>query len=151
MKIDIEIDNPSLFTQVAFILDRPEVTGAVLKLRGKWLTNKKLADSIEAWKQSHREIVAQFEADIVSLLVKHNLSPTFSPIIEQAALTNKVTHFPRVARIVIPRKDVADLVQLSHEIVASAEYEYALVIPLEATETEVLEAYRRKHWGNRVG
>ncbi|MFC1600529.1 hypothetical protein ACFL25_00430 [Patescibacteria group bacterium] len=142
MPIEIDIDNPSLFTHAAFIVDRPDVCKAVLKLRGKWL-NDQLAKSVDDWKHEHRDEIYLFEADIINMLVKHNLSPTFASIIEQAVLANKVSHFPRVSRIVIPRKDVADLVQLSHETVGGMQYEYALVAPLESTEAEVIEAYRR--------
>lgn len=127
--IDIQIEDPALYTHLALILDRPKVRKEVSLLRKKW-ANKKSGNNIGFYK------------DIATFLRTNNLSAGLTPVIEEALLKGYVSKHPRVTRIVIPRDMLQDIVQLEMETVDAEDYEYAILTPMEATEDEVIREFR---------
>ena len=138
MKIDIEIDDISLFAHVAITLDRPVIQQAITELRKKW-TGGKLYPSFDSWKNTGVKI--NFSQDILKVLNENNVSPIFLYVFEEAIVTNKVTHFTRVLRVPIPRKVLAEYIPLTPETLQNGDYEYVLVTPPEAERNEVEEEY----------
>ncbi len=138
MKIDIEIDNTSLFAQVAVIIDKPEIQKGIVELRQKWTKNKIYPD-LKSWKDGGVKI--NFHKDIFDFLNNNHVSPVFLSVIEEAVITNKVTNFTRVVRVAIPRKVLADHILLSNETLQNGDYEYILITPAEAERNEVEEEY----------
>ena len=138
MKIKIEIEDASLFTQVALAIDRPKIRSEIVQLRNK-LTGGKIYPSVKAWKDTGLHLT--YQNDIVDLIVQDEISPVFAPVLEEAIITGKVTRFSRVLSIPIPRKDLAELYFASDDIVTSEDYEYTLITPMEATSREVESAY----------
>lgn len=138
MKIDIEIDDISLFAQVAVIVDRPKILEGILKLRQKW-TNGKTYPSAKAWKDEGLKI--NYQNDIIDLLESERISPVFLSVIEEAMVTNKVTHFNRVVMVPIPRKVLAEYLIATYDTLDNGDYEYVLVTPIEAERNEVEEGY----------
>jgi len=138
MKIDIEIDNTSLFAQVAVIIDKPEIQKGIIELRKKWTKNKIYPD-LESWKDEGVKI--NFHKDVFDFLNNNQVSPVFLSVIEEAIITNKVTHFTRVIRVSIPHKVLAEYILLSDETLQNQDYEYVLITPSEAERNEVEEEY----------
>lgn len=127
--IDIQIEDPALYTHLALILDRPKVRKEVSLLRKKW-ANKKPGNNIGFYK------------DITTFLQTNNLSSGLTSVIEEAILKGHVTKHPRTTRIVIPRDMLQDIVQLEMETIDAEDYEYAILTPMEATEEEVIQEFR---------
>lgn len=138
MKIDIEIQDASLFTQVALVVDRSKVREGITRLREKW-TGGKIYPSAKAWRDTGLKLT--FVNDIIDLIVENQISPVFLPVLEEAIITGKVTKFSRVLSVPIPRKDLAELYVAADDIVRSEDYEYALITPMEATRREVAKEY----------
>src|SRR3989344_6780110 len=138
MKIDIEIDNTSLFAQVAVIIDKPEIQKGIIELRKKWTKNKIYPD-LESWKDEGVKI--NFHKDVFDFLNNNQVSPVFLSVIEEAIITNKVTHFTRVIRVSIPHKVLAEYILLSDETLQNQDYEYVIITPSEAERNEVEEEY----------
>jgi len=138
MKIDIEINDISLFAHVAITLDRPAIQQAIIELRKKW-TGGKLYPNFDSWKNTGVKI--NFPQDILKILNENNISPIFLYVFEEAIVTNKVTHFTRVLRVPIPRKVLAEYLPLTAETLQKDDYEYVLVTPPEAERNEVEEEY----------
>ena len=134
MKIEIEIDDASLFTQVALIIDRPNVRAGITRVREK-LTDGKIYKSVKLWKDTG--LNPTYQNEIIDLIVKSEISPVFAPVLEEAIITGKVTRFSRVLSVPIPRKDLAELYFASADTIRSEEYEYTLITPMEATNQEV--------------
>lgn len=138
MKIDIQIDNASLFTQVALIIDRPKIRETIAWIRDKW-TGGKIYSTVREWKSTHK--IHTYQNDIIDLIVENKISPVFAPVLEEAIFTDKVTRFSRVLSIPIPRRDLAELYFASDDIISTEDYEYSLVTPMEATSKEVAREY----------
>ncbi len=138
MKIDIEIDNTSLFAQVAVIIDKPEIQKGIIELRKKWTKNKIYPD-LESWKDEGVKI--NFHKDIFDFLNNNQVSPVFLSVIEEAVVTNKVTKFIRVVRVPIPHKVLSEYILLGDETLQNGDYEYVLITPPEAERNEVEEEY----------
>lgn len=138
MKIDIEIDDISLFAQIAVVVDRPKILEGILKLRQKW-TNGKIYPNVKSWKDEGLKI--NYQNDIVDLLETERISPVFVSVIEEAMVTNKVTHFNRVVMVPIPRKELAEYLIATYDTLDNGDYEYVLVTPIEAQRNEVEEGY----------
>lgn len=138
MKIDIEIQDASLFTQVALVVDRPKVRDGITQLRSKW-TDGKTYSSVRAWKDTGLKLT--FVNDIVELIVENQISPVFLPVLEEAIITGKVTKFSRVLSVPIPRRDLAELYVAADDTIRNEDYEYALITPMEATRQEVAKEY----------
>lgn len=141
MKIDIEIDDASLFTQVALVVDRPKIRNEIVHLRNK-LTGGKIYPSVKAWKDTGFNLT--YQNDIVDLIVQNQISPVLAPVLEEAIITGKVTRFIRVLSIHIPRRDLAELYFATDDIISSEDYEYTLITPMEATNQEVEIAYSER-------
>lgn len=138
MKIDIEIDDISLFAQVAIIIDRPKIREGIIKLRQKW-TQGKIYPSLRAWQKEGLKI--NYQADIIDLLEGDKISPVFIPVIEEIMVTNKVTHFTRVVMVPIPRRDLAEYYVAMYDTLDKGDYEYVLITPVEAERNEVEEGF----------
>jgi hypothetical protein len=138
MKIDIEIDDISLFAQVAVIIDKPEIQKGIVQLRQKW-TKGKLYPDLKSWEDEGIKI--NFHKDILDYLNNNQVSPVFLSVIEEAIITNRVTHFTRVIRVPIPHNVLSEYILLSDETLQNANYEYVLIAPAEAERNEVEEEY----------
>src|SRR3989344_7536935 len=126
MKIDIEIEDTSLFTQVALIIDRPKVRASITRVREK-LTSGKTYLSVKAWKDSGLNLT--YQNDIVKLIVENEISPVLAPVLEEAIVTGKVTRFSRVLTVPIPRKDLAELYFAYEDTIRDEDYEHPLSHP----------------------
>lgn len=138
MKIEIEIEDISLFAQIAVVIDKPNIRDGIIRLREKW-TKGKVYSSVKAWKSEGLKI--NYENDIVDLLETEKISPVFLPVIVQAMVTNKVTHFKRVVMVPIPRRILAEYLIATNDTLDNGDYEYVLVTPIEAERNEVEEEY----------
>ncbi|OGE63175.1 hypothetical protein A2964_01080 [Candidatus Daviesbacteria bacterium RIFCSPLOWO2_01_FULL_40_27] len=138
MKIDIEIEDASLFTQVALVIDRQDVRTGISQLRDRW-TDGKTYPTVRAWKDMGLKFT--FVNDIIDLIVQNQISPVFIPVLEEAIITGKVTRFSRVLSVPIPRRDLAELYVAADDTISNEDYEYALITPLEATRREVAKEY----------
>lgn len=138
MKIEIEIEDASLFTQVALVIDKPKVRAGITRVWEK-LTGGKIYPSVKAWKKTGLKLTYQNE--IVDLIVKSEISPVFVPVLEEAIITGKVTRFSRVLSVPIPRKDLAELYFATDDVISNGDYEYTLITPMEATSREVEKEY----------
>lgn len=138
MKIDIEIEDISLFAQVAVIVDRPKILKGIVKLRGKWAKGK-IYSTVRAWKNEGLKI--NYQNDIIDLLASERVSPVFLSVIEEAMVTNKVTHFNRVVMVPIPRKVLAEYLVAEYDTYDFGDYEYVLITPMEAERNEVEEGF----------
>ena len=138
MKIDIEIQDSSLFTQVALIIDRPKLREAISQIRNKW-TKGKIYPTVQAWKATIK--IYTYQNDLIDLIVENEISPVFAPVLEEAIFTGKVTRFSRVLSVPIPRRDLVELYFATDDIISGEDYEYTLVTPMEATSQEVAKEY----------
>lgn len=138
MKIEIEIDDISLFAQVAIVIDRPKILEGIIKLRQKW-ANGKIYPSLRKWKDEGLKINYQY--DIIDLLESEKVSPVFLSVIEEVMVTNKVTQFSRVVMVPIPRKVLAEYLVAEYDTYDFGDYEYVLITPMEAERNEVEEGF----------
>lgn len=138
MKIEIEIENLSLFTQVARVIDKPKIRKGIAKLRNKW-TGGKLYPDLESWRKTRNSF--NFRKELTELLLDNEISPIFLPVLEEAVVTGKVTKFTRVVRLPIPRKELTEYYALIGETLQDEDYEYVLVTPLDASRDEVATAF----------
>ncbi len=139
----IEIKDPSLFTQIAFIVDQQAIRTDIEKLQKKWQgkTIRKSGNSKEIYTRGAFGNSVEFDNDVLSLLRKHSLSIVYAPIMEQAIKKGTISQFPRVQKLFVPRDLLEGLLVLSDEQPDIGGYEYALITPLEATEKEISETF----------
>lgn len=128
--IDIQIEDPALFTHIALVVDGSKVRGEISRLREKWRNRKP------------NTINSQLDQDISTLLHSNNISPTLFPVIKQAVVDGYITYHPRVTWVAVPRDMLADIHLINYETIDNGDYEYAIVTPIEATEEEVVKEFR---------
>lgn len=88
-EIPISIEDDKLFTQIALVIDRPEIHRDLKESREKM---QRLIGKTDLLTFYHSHNYSQFASEVEKIRGKHNLPPVFNIIISQALFHWKVNH-----------------------------------------------------------
>lgn len=140
--IRIEVSNPSLATYLATFFERRDVNDAITKIRNTHLKGN-VCKSQNEWNRLNKgKIFTPFDKDLSNSLDELKIPPILSKAFKQAVIFGKITSFIRAKPILIPNDLLKAILAIEGDTQIDGDYSYALLSPVEATEPELIKAFR---------